>query len=118
MESREEKCRKLAEWLGIKHDRFCELMTGGLKCDCHGKPPDFYISEEACALLLEKMRRPLLVSDWPGCEGWRVDIGVQAMTPVAGFPNAVGGKLLGPTHLDRKTAIIEAALALIEKEAR
>jgi hypothetical protein len=57
------------------------------------------------AELLEMMRRPLLVSDWPGCEGWRVDIGVEPLTPLKGFPNAVGGRPLGPTNLDRKLAV-------------
>ncbi len=78
--------------------------------------PDFHNDESANAMLLEAMRRPLLVSDWPGCEGWRVDIGVEPMEPLPNFPNAVGGRLLGPTHRDRKTAIVRAFIAFKQKE--
>lgn len=60
---------------------------------------DFFNDESASARLLEAMRYPLLVSDWPGCEGWRVDMGVEYSQ----------GPLKGPTHKDRKTAIALAA---------
>jgi len=65
---------------------------------------DYFTDEAANARLLEAMRRPLYVSDWPGCEGWRVDIGVEHYQ----------GKPKGPTHLDRKTAIVLAFLKYME----
>ncbi len=67
-------------------------------------PVDFFTDENASAMLLEAMRCPLLVSDWPGCKGWRVDIGVEYS----------GGPLKGPTHTDRKTAIALAAMRWLE----
>ncbi len=119
MTEREENNRKLAIWLGWKpspggsriHSPACQRD----EAHCNGKGPDFYTDEAANAMLLEKMRRPLFVSDWPGCEGWRVDIGVEPLEPLAWLPHASGGKLLGPTHADRKTAIVLAALQLIDK---
>ena len=66
--------------------------------------PDFFTDEAANAMVLEKMRHSLLVSDWPGCKGWRVDLGVQ-------YQN---GPPIAPTHMDRKTAVVLACLALIE----
>ena len=129
MSERDENNRKLAEWLGWTYREWKEFTQDGNERFCRWEkpigcklewdfnyPPDFYTSEEANALLLEKMRRPLLVSDWPGCEGWRVDIGVEELPRDPYFPNASGGKPIGPTCTDRKTAICKAALALIEKE--
>lgn len=121
--TKDEKNRKLAEWLGfqivpflgwhIYHRPQCKyprqsIVTECEELGCSMASPDFFASEEASALLLEKIRRPLYVSDWPDCEGWRVDIGVEKHQ---GLP-------LGPTHTDRKTAIAEAALKLIELEAK
>lgn len=96
----------LGKWLGF-HKAACGWHPENAK-GCFPAFPDFYRDEAACALLLEKMRRPLLVSDWPGCEGWRVDIGVIKF----------GGKPKGPTDLDRKTAICLAALKLIAEEEK
>lgn len=58
-------------------------------------PLNWTTSETANARLLEMMKHSLMYSAWPSCEGWRVDLGVTEH----------GGKLIGPTHLDRKIAV-------------
>lgn len=102
---RDEKCRLIGKWLGIIDIQECtcrKFLTGRWP-DGHCGHLNFFTDESANALVLEKMRRPLLVSDWPGCEGWRVDIGVEHHN----------GPPIGPTCQDRKAAIAEAALKLI-----
>lgn len=119
---RDEKNRKIMQFLGYWeqqrgsayrsqwHLPTCSITPdkqwGGVKCDCPFEFPDFYYDETANAMLLEAMRKPLLVSDWPGCEGWRVDLGVAKL----------GGKPIGPTSLDRKTAICEAFIKWKESQ--
>jgi len=69
-------------------------------------PRPWATSEESNAMLLEMMRRSLFYSEWPGCEGWRVDLGVTKY----------GGPLIGQTNKDRKLAICLAFKAWKEQE--
>lgn len=123
--SKEDNNRKLAEWLGfLKPDR--DETEAALQDRCYelrhwtlhrhsGAPienfslyfwtaPDFYVSEAANAMLLEKMPNPKVMADrkkdgtlWLCKSDWRF------------WHN-------GAEHADRKTAIILAALALIEAQ--
>lgn len=127
--TKDEKCKKLAEWLeplsSLPNEDDSEEMRAyesqvwiasfrlsrvtGMHVPSW-EPPDFYLSEEANALLLEKI--PFVVvrrSNLPhgsGLERWYV--GIQAQ-PKANIP------AWWAEASDRKTAIAEAALSLIAK---
>lgn len=120
--TRDEANRKLAEWLDyrpqitlraigvtrtiwhIPQCRYDSLTYGGceLKAVC-GKLPDFYSDETANATLLEKMP-PMLIAK---CRLRTGDERIQWDVQIGGFHEL---------HEYRKTAICNAALALIEKE--
>lgn len=115
-------CEKLFGWRwqdyhnggGFWHKSGCELNAKNSSCKCGGQrhTPDFYESEEASALVLEKM--PFVVvrrSNLPhgsGLERWYVGIQAQPKERIPAW---------WAEAADRKTAIAEAALKFIEAEA-
>lgn len=117
-----EKNWKLAEWIEVQHQYDpCEIRTGRTPTYCklchiakqYGADavqlpcrPDFYLSEEASALLLEKMPEVIL------CRRLNPKDGQWYCQYYAGDVRVVDGVL----HPDRKTAIAEAALRLMESE--
>lgn len=117
--TREEQNRKLAEWLGwkakprrLKPDLFIWVSpNGGQQLDV----PDFFASEEASALLLEKML-------WScGCS-----LNAQRVTEEGGKERTVSIAMHVPIRIaginpwtfgpDRKASVAMAALKLIEQE--
>jgi hypothetical protein len=104
--TREEKCRKVAEWLGyVAVD--CRIEYHGPRCwrfnDQHIlRLPDFYSDEAANALVLEAM--PEHTKLMRGTQ-WAIEIWNGTRWITASDP-------------DRKTAIVEACLKLIESEGR
>lgn len=127
MSERDENNRKLAEWAGWKitatmsdkHQFFiwhcpeCKCIAASDKVCvcvelCGEHPPDFYSSEEANAMLLEKMPAAELYKHPPDHldseAGWRCrpDWGLDAAA----------------YHVDRKTAICAATLAMLEAEGK
>lgn len=126
-EERAEKNRLLAEWLepmpdgpdtlqimaAIRSELYSPLKAW--ECDGHGDPivwawhpRDFYLSEEASAMVLEKMLMPLVK---------KVSTGRRIAPHMAWecWPNpTASGNYDHVRNVDRKTAICEAALALIE----
>jgi len=102
--TKDEKNRKLAEWLGWRfeggywHHPHCYGSPQYHK-DCGTPAFDFYTSEDASTLLLEKMPRPRLEY----CDKlWEV------------WPDWLDNE--SQQNACRKTAIAEAALKLIELE--
>jgi hypothetical protein len=115
---REEKNRKLAEWLGAVGpmprylpqlgDTTCVLDTPVWRWNWASKswePRDFYTDESASALLLEKMKPVQVVIYETFTQVYKTVIDNE---PQYG-PFADGN--------DRKTAIAEAALKLIARES-
>lgn len=106
--TKEENNRKLAEWLGMPLTQPCHMDCG---VDHPAEIPDFYLNEEANALLREKI--PFLVirrSNLPhgnGLERWSV--GLQAQ-PKKGIP------VWWAEAANVKDGVVEAALRLIERE--
>lgn len=93
--TRDEKNRKIAEWLGD--------LRG---YDCQMKPLDFFTDEAANALILDKMPQPSLIK-WQH----RIYNGRFYWACMSDINNR-STEVEDP---DRKTAICEAALKLIEK---
>lgn len=91
--TREEKNRKIAEWIGDLRGYSCQM-----------KPLDFFTDEAANALALEK-----LCAHFPyfSITFQKERIEIEASGVVGGFAFEY--------EMDRKTAIAEAALKLIEK---
>lgn len=108
--TKDEKNRAIAKWLGLTLDglvRYHTTSLDGASAE-HSCVPDFYRSEEANALLRNKLASingsfQLMRSNWPGSEGWNVG------SPV--YPQGAG-----PRFADPLEAISEAALRLIEME--
>ncbi len=109
--TREEQNRKLAEWLGwVRHEKCpagqtegpCWIFHRGDHSEHIGRLPDFFTSEEANALLLEKMRpvSVILYSSFTQIRKPDID-GKLLYEPLCQDP-------------DRKTAVCLAALALIQ----
>jgi hypothetical protein len=101
--TREENNRKLAEWLGWREAAVdaAGLLRFWFNKDGRDVPSiDFYTDEAANALLLEKMPQPKLVKIG---DSW----GVQPQLRYGGDHT---------WNADRKTAICEAALKLIESK--
>jgi hypothetical protein len=98
--TREEKCRKVAEWLGyVAVD--CRIEYHGPRCwrfnDQHIlRLPDFYSDEAANALALEKMPDPMVWRESATLWGAEANEGLAVFDP------------------DRKTAIVEACIRYIE----
>ncbi len=106
-ETQEEKCRVIAEWLepkptSPKQRGQSVRSSGGAWIAYTGgwQAADFYRDESASALILEKMPLAKLVND-PKHGGWMCESDWRF------FHN-------GALHADRKSAIAEAALRLIE----
>ncbi len=97
----------LAEWLGYKwNDHKTRIHSPACQrdeCYCNGKPPDFLHSEEASAMLLEKMTNPVLVRLFSG--DWMCD--ADQNSPLDTEYRA--------TDRDRKAAIYAAALKLAKE---
>ena len=132
--TKDEKNRMIAEWLGFRlavasdgdqqwhhPDCRCTSKAPTDKCACvdgcyigdDSMPPDFYTDEAASALVLEKM---LAVTDISVHMMWRDDkfqftVFQPNRKTQSGFDGGDDFKAF-----DRKTAIAEAALRLIESE--
>jgi hypothetical protein len=103
--TRGEKNRKLAEWLGWRQVA-ANLWNGPPGNPFAGTPPDFYTSEEASVLLLDKMPKVALWHmETPEAMTWRCHSNFDVADSWT-------------QDADRKTAIAEAALKLIELEAK
>lgn len=115
--TKEEKNRLIAEWLGIK-------LTGKEKVygsrgewywqEWTKQPPDFYLSEEASAMVLEKLAEVAGTVELIRFDKW----GVNPPRWSCGAPRTQSGEkdVRGP---DRKTCIAEAAIVYIQaKEKR
>lgn len=115
---RAENNRRLAEWVGWKYipldwdsdGRITGPVGRWRDLDGHPRldPPDFYESEAANAMLLEKM--PPLTTLW--------SYGPQAYWVVGDSPFNGDHRGVLAKHTDRKTAICNAALALLEADGR
>jgi hypothetical protein len=124
-----ENNKKVAEWLGFRYDQEgdenhpaqwhhptcqCKAKEPDELCACvegcywgddaGGQPPDFYSEETANAMVLEKMPCPTLMRT---TDRWICD--ANAADHLADTCRS---------DLDRKTAICEAAVKLIELEGK
>ena len=116
---RDENNRKLAEWLGWKandsrtrwHSPECQRDETPASM-CNGKVPDFYTDESANALLLEKMPQPVLQKVFSN----------DPDLPDGDFNwfcfNDCDGTGISVKAKDRKTAIVNAALAYIQAKEK
>lgn len=117
--NRDAQNRKLAEWLGWTEFGICECserkLVGkdpkGERMGQRHHVPDFFTSEDALAMLLEKARFSVVPSHSTAGDIWIV--GSQWMNGTVTM--WASGTIQDP---DRKTAIVLAALALIDQEKR
>ena len=101
--------RRISNGLGINHTEYCAILTGGLACDCDGIirwATDARANQRLLQMLAEACGSfHLILSTWPGSEGWVADIPNH---PVA----------TGPKHPDRKIAICLAADIWLKERVR
>ena len=94
--TKDEKNRKIAEWL-------CAVTRCSFP-ECDGHAPDFFTDEAANARVLEKI--PYVQLSYSEIQQWSVS-----------WSNSIG-RTRTSQHMDRKTAICEAALRLMVEKPR